>query len=80
MSTNDSKKYFNDNIKPTLQQFSAEMMWRFNLAKYEDVYANRVAIYNQISSQPPGMPPAPLTPLSSQFIENFKTWMDMPAG
>jgi len=72
----DPSVSFEKDILPVFRQFRGSMAWRLDLTKFEDVKANAAAIWGQISSVPPGMPPPPLTPLTAEQIAAFKAWMD----
>lgn len=65
---------FASDVLPILFQFRAQMMWRFDLANYDQMKANAQIIYNRISTQQ--MPPPPMTPLTPAQIATFKAWMD----
>lgn len=67
---------FNDDIMPFLYPWRAQMLWRLDLTKYEDVKANAEVIYGQISGETGQMPPPPFDPLTSEQISAFKSWMD----
>jgi hypothetical protein len=69
---------FDADIKPIFAQFVAEMRWRMDLTRYEDVKANAARIYTYIRSADPDgrMPPPPFEPLSLDQIAQFKAWMD----
>ena len=70
----DSPISFQKDIAPIFRQFRGAMAWRFDLTKFDDVKANAVAIYSQISSK--SMPPPPFPPLTKAQISMFKNWMD----
>lgn len=65
---------FNEDILPIFYKWKAQMAWRLDLSKYEDVKMNAPVIYNQIANGP--MPPPPYPPLSQDQINLFKQWMD----
>lgn len=65
---------FAQNIQPLFQQYQAQMSWRFDLTRYEDVRRNAGQIYSRISGK--NMPPPPFDPLSDADIAMFKSWMD----
>ena len=48
---------FEQDIKPILQQYAGQMMWRFDLTNYETMKANAEAINYQIQNKM--MPPQP---------------------
>jgi uncharacterized membrane protein len=49
------------------------MLWRLDLAKYEDVKANAPMIYNQIIQQ--NMPPSPFPHFTADQTRLFQQWM-----
>ncbi len=69
---------FANDIQPIFAQFVAQMRWRFDLTRYEDVRANADMIYSLISADDPDgrMPPPPFDPLSSAQVAAFKSWKD----
>lgn len=69
---------FANDIQPIFAQFVAQMRWRFDLTRYEDVRENSAMIYAFISSSDPDgrMPPPPFEPLTDAQVSQFKTWMD----
>ena len=66
--------YFDPDIKGMFQPFRAAMMWRFDLTNYDDVVQNYELILGRISSKDSPMPPPPLTPLTEEQIEKFRSW------
>jgi hypothetical protein len=64
---------FASDIKPYLQQYLAQMRWRFDLTDYDQVKTNAALIYGRIESKT--MPPPPFAPFSDEFIAAFKAWM-----
>ena len=69
---------FANDIRPVFAQFVAQMRWRFDLTRYEDVKSNATTIYSYISAPDPDnrMPPPPFDPLSDVQVAKFKSWMD----
>jgi len=67
---------FEADIKDVLSVFRGQMIWRFDVAKYDEVRANAGIIFPLISSNPPQMPPPPFPGFSQAFIAAFKAWMD----
>ena len=65
---------FDADIKPLFAEFVAQMRWRMDLTRYEDVRMNASLIYQQILTQ--SMPPPPFPPLTVEQIAKFKTWID----
>jgi hypothetical protein len=66
---------FANDIAPTLFKYRGQMAWRFDLASYDDVKANAQIISDQITGDPPGMPPPPFDPFPKTFTDAFTTWM-----
>ena len=68
---------FTDDIQPVFKQYFGQMVWRFDLTKYEDVKANAELIQFRISATDPGtrMPPPPFPALSSEFVAKFDQWI-----
>ncbi len=64
---------FNDDILPIIFKWKAQMIWRLDLSKYEDVKANADIIYGQISTNQ--MPPPPFPPLTTGQIQLFQQWI-----
>lgn len=67
---------FANDIMPILYKYQGQMMWRFDMADYDNVKANAEIIYGMITGDPPGMPPPPYPPLGQAFVATFKSWMD----
>ena len=69
---------FEKQIKPVLQQYEGQMIWRFELTKYEDVKQNASIIKSRIESTDPSgvMPPPPFAPFDKDFIALFLKWVD----
>jgi len=67
---------FANDIAPTLFKYRGQMAWRLDLANYDDVKANAAIIFEFISGDSPGMPPAPFDPLPQAFVQAFNTWMN----
>lgn len=67
---------FANDIQGMLYKYQGQMMWRLDLANYDDVKANAAIIYSLIGSTPAQMPPPPFPPLPADFITSFKSWMD----
>ncbi|MDF1698268.1 MAG: hypothetical protein P1U56_20635 [Saprospiraceae bacterium] len=65
---------FKRNISPMFEVYQANMNWRFDLGKYEDVKLNAVKIYQMIETKQ--MPPPNYNPFSDDQIAMFKQWMD----
>jgi hypothetical protein len=66
---------FAADIKSVLLPYRDQMIWRLDLARYEEVRANAEIIYPMISSTPPQMPPPPFPGFSQTFIDAFAAWM-----
>lgn len=68
---------FANDIKPILQQYMGQMMWRFDMTNYEAVKGNAAQIQSFISLQngPPQMPPMPWSGLSQQEVDTFNKWV-----
>jgi hypothetical protein len=66
---------FANDIAPTLFKYRGQMAWRLDLASYADVKANAAIISDQITSNPPGMPPPPFDPFPKSFVDAFNTWI-----
>jgi hypothetical protein len=66
---------FSSDIMPLFNQFSGQMMWRFDLTNYEHVKANAAVIYTRINIGG-GMPPPPFDPLTLDQIQLFEQWMN----
>ena len=64
---------FSSDIAPLFNQFSGQMMWRFDLTNYDQVRANAQTIYGRINGG--GMPPPPFDPLTTDQIQLFQQWM-----
>lgn len=64
---------FSEDIAPLFKQFRGQMIWRFDLADYDDMRANADLVYEMISSSQ--MPPPPFDPFSSDQTKMFKAWM-----
>jgi hypothetical protein len=63
-----------EDIYGMLNPFVEQMMWRFNLALYEDVRANATIILGRINGG--GMPPPPFPPLSDDQIATYSNWVN----
>ena len=68
------KPSFAKDIMPIFYQFQKQMIWRFDLTKYEDVRANYDQILSMITSTGNPMPPAPYGPLKQSEIDLFTDW------
>jgi hypothetical protein len=66
---------FANDIAPTLFKYRGQMAWRLDLASYADVKANAQIISDQITGDPPGMPPPPFDPFPQSFQDAFATWI-----
>jgi hypothetical protein len=66
---------FAEDIAPVFLQYRAQMMWRFDLTRYDDVKGN-AAIINAMIQPPSAMPPPPFPPFSADFITLFGLWID----
>ncbi len=65
---------FENDIKPILQQYMGQMMWRFDMTLYETVKANAADINYQIQSG--SMPPQPWdNQLSAEQKQMFADWV-----
>ncbi|MGB8843451.1 MAG: hypothetical protein WCC64_20540 [Aliidongia sp.] len=67
---------FAADILGMLYKYRGQMMWRLDLANYDDVKANAAIIYSMIELPSPQMPPEPFPPFSETFVATFKAWMD----
>jgi glucose/arabinose dehydrogenase len=69
---------FERDIAPMFAQYRASMLWRLDLARYDDMKLNAPMVYSQISSDdgPPSMPPPPYPPMTDAQVALFKAWMD----
>jgi hypothetical protein len=67
---------FAADIRDVLFVYRDQMIWRLDLAKYEEVKANAGIILPMISSAPPQMPPPPFPGFSQEFIGTFAAWVD----
>ena len=67
---------FAADIQGMLYKYQGQMMWRLDLADYNDVKVNAAIIYSLLSSDPPQMPPPPFPPFPARFTTTFKAWMD----
>jgi len=68
---------FSADIAGELYKYRGQMMWRLDLANYDDVKANAAIILSLIEPSPPfppQMPPPPFPPFSTDFIATFKCW------
>jgi len=74
MSNTQTSVSFANDIVPIFYQFQKQMIWRFDLCKYEDVKINYDAILGRITSKDSPMPPAPFPPLTAAQIQTFKDW------
>ena len=66
---------FSNDIMPLFNQFSGQMMWRFDLTNYDQVRANAQVIYGRINGDGGPMPPPPFDPLTTEQIQLFQQWM-----
>ena len=73
-NTNCEGPSFADDIMPIFYQFQKQMIWRFDLTKYEDVKTNYDQILSRITDSDAPMPPAPYGPLSQGDIDTFTNW------
>ena len=64
---------FSSDIAPIFNQFTAQMMWRFDLTNYDQVRGNAQVIYGRINGG--GMQPPPFDPLITDQIQLFQQWM-----
>lgn len=67
---------FQNDIYPFLYPWRSQMLWRLDLANYEDVKMNAEIIWGQIGTVPPSMPPPPMQPLTDDEVALFKQWMN----
>ena len=63
---------FAADIRPALLPYRDQMIWRLDLASYDDVQANAQIILGQIAGQ--GMPPTPFPPFPDTFVATFQAW------
>ena len=66
---------FSNDIAPIFNQFTGQMMWRFDLTNYDQVRANAQVIYGRINGDNGPMPPPPFDPLTTEQIQLFQQWM-----
>jgi hypothetical protein len=68
---------FAADILGQLYKYQGQMMWRLDLANYDDVKANASIIMSMITSAdgPPAMPPPPFPPFPQGFIDTFAAWV-----
>ena len=66
---------FSSDIAPLFNQFTGQMMWRFDLTNYDQVRANAQVIYGRINGDNGPMPPPPFDPLTTEQIQLFQQWM-----
>jgi len=64
---------FQTDIAPIFAQYRGSMLWRLDLANYDDVKANASLLYNAMDGG--GMPPPPYKPISIDQIKLFQTWI-----
>lgn len=69
----DTVSFAND-IAPVLYQYQGPMAWRFDLTNPEHVRANFDAIWGQITTTPPSMPPPPFPPFTQAFVDKLAAW------
>ncbi|MFT7603834.1 MAG: hypothetical protein ACI8VT_001402 [Saprospiraceae bacterium] len=75
MADNTTKTVsFKEDIATVFYPYRKQMIWRFDLTKYEDVKANYGQILSNIKGPNPNMPPAPYEPLSKDFVQTFEDW------
>ena len=68
---------FATDIAGELYKYRGQMMWRLDLANYDDVKANAAIILSLIEPSPPSppqMPPPPFPPFSADFVATFTAW------
>ena len=63
-----------EDIAGIFYPFVEQMMWRFDLSKYEDVRANANVILGRINGG--GMPPPNYPPLTSDQISTYENWVN----
>ena len=74
-----SKEFFEEKIMPFFYQYREQMLWRMDIASYEDVKANAPLICGRIDPTIAGdnrMPPPPYPAFDAEVINNFKIWME----
>jgi hypothetical protein len=64
---------FQTDIAPIFAQYRGSMLWRLDLANYEDMKANASLLYSMIDGG--GMPPPPYKPIPADQIKLFQTWI-----
>lgn len=67
---------FEADIAPMLSRFRDNMMWRFDLAKFEHVRANASLIYSRVCDSSFPMPPPYYAMLSPEQIRLLGRWID----
>ena len=70
---------FAADLRGVLFEYHGQMIWRLDLANYEDVKANAAIILAAISPSPQGppqMPPPPFPAFPKEFIASFKAWTE----
>jgi hypothetical protein len=63
-----------EDIAGIFYPFIEQMMWRFDLSRYEDVRANANVILGRINGG--GMPPPNFPPLSNDQITTYENWVN----
>jgi hypothetical protein len=63
-----------EDIAGIFYPFVEQMMWRFDLSKYEDVRANANVILGRINGG--GMPPPNYPPLTNDQITTYENWVN----
>jgi hypothetical protein len=70
---------FAADIAGVLFTYRDQMIWRLDLASYEDVKANSAIILALITwspTSPAQMPPPPFPPFPLEFVTRFQSWTE----
>ncbi|HEY1750707.1 MAG TPA: hypothetical protein VGG29_05560 [Caulobacteraceae bacterium] len=70
----DAPVSFAADIRGVLLPYRDQMVWRLDLASYEDVKANAQIILPMITP-PAQMPPTPFPAFPADFVAKFTAWM-----
>jgi hypothetical protein len=68
---------FKTDIAPMLAPYRANMMWRFDITRYDTVSQNAQMIYGRLTGNTgPQMPPSPMEHLTQSQIDLFLQWIN----